>query len=401
MTTATASTIRKKPALMATMVGAIGVVFGDIGTSPLYAVKETFGGHHPLEVSPANILGVLSLVFWAITLLVSLKYVALIMRADNRGEGGILALMALLPQRFRDARTGREHTLLLLVLIGAFTHFYVVFESVAALMVLALWRPRQRLLMVASAVAVLAIAFLYLKLFVATHSQIVMGNYWIQNTLAWYSFELKFAAFYAFGPLGRLLIAFGVAAVIVRLLWPGLDRKALGRFPIDPVTSLVIGVPAIVLMAAVSSSLLVAPNFANRYLLVCSPFLWGICARLYDVAVEGAPRFFRLVVNLVLAAGVLGMASFVTARVKGSDLTVTWSEPFRVSADWIRSRPECRGQMVPVIANDQRAWYKPGYAEDIYNNAYARYLKGFAQPELVFGHDIVPGPLPDAIVIRR
>jgi hypothetical protein len=53
--------------------------------------------------------------------------------------------------------------------------------------------------------------------------------------------------------------------------------------------------------------------------------------------------------------------------------------------------------MVPVIANDQRAWYKPGYAEDIYNNAYARYLKGFAQPELVFGHDIVPGPLPDGL----
>ena len=313
---------------------------------------------------------------------------------------GILALtLALLDEGSRREKAPSRLLvpLLVLILIGAFTHFYVVFESVGALMVLFVWRPRQRLLMVAAAAAVMAISFLYLKLFVATHSQIVMGNYWIQNTLAWYSFELKFAAFYAFGPLGRLLIAFGVAAVIVRLLWQGLDRKALGRFPIDPVTGLVVGVPAIVLLAAVSSSLLVAPNFANRYLLVCSPFLWGICARLYDVAVEGAPRFFRLVVNLVLAAGILGMASFVTARVKGSDLTVTWSEPFRASADWIRSRPECRGQTVPVVANDQRAWYKPGYAEDIYNNAYARYLKGFAQPELVFGHDIVPGPLPDGL----
>ena len=84
---------------------------------------------------------------------------------------------------------------LVLILIGAFTHFYVVFESVGALMVLFLWRPRQRPLMVAAAAGVMAISFLYLKLFVATHSQIVMGNYWIQNTLAWYSFELKFAAF--------------------------------------------------------------------------------------------------------------------------------------------------------------------------------------------------------------
>ena len=81
--------------LRALTLGAIGVVYGDIGTSPLYAMKETFSGHHPLPVTPANILGVLSLVFWAITLLVSIKYVAIIMRADNRGEGGSLALLAL------------------------------------------------------------------------------------------------------------------------------------------------------------------------------------------------------------------------------------------------------------------------------------------------------------------
>ena len=77
------------------VLGAIGVVFGDIGTSPLYALKETFAGHHPLPVIEANILGVLSVMFWTIMLLVSLKYVIIIMRADNRGEGGSLALLAL------------------------------------------------------------------------------------------------------------------------------------------------------------------------------------------------------------------------------------------------------------------------------------------------------------------
>ncbi|MBK7955307.1 MAG: potassium transporter Kup [Candidatus Accumulibacter sp.] len=73
----------------------MGVVFGDIGTSPLYTVKEVFGGHHPLPITADNVLGILSLVFWALTITVSLKYVVFIMRADNKGEGGIMALTAL------------------------------------------------------------------------------------------------------------------------------------------------------------------------------------------------------------------------------------------------------------------------------------------------------------------
>jgi len=74
--------------------GALGVVFGDIGTSPLYTLKEVFGGHH-LALTQDNVLGILSLVFWSLMLVVSLKYVSLMMRADNKGEGGILALLAL------------------------------------------------------------------------------------------------------------------------------------------------------------------------------------------------------------------------------------------------------------------------------------------------------------------
>ncbi|MEW6164615.1 MAG: potassium transporter Kup [Pseudomonadota bacterium] len=74
---------------------ALGVVYGDIGTSPLYAIKEVFGNvHHPVPITPANVLGILSLVFWSLVVVVSFKYVALILRADNRGEGGIMALMA-------------------------------------------------------------------------------------------------------------------------------------------------------------------------------------------------------------------------------------------------------------------------------------------------------------------
>jgi KUP system potassium uptake protein len=77
------------------MVGAIGVVFGDIGTSPLYALKECFAGPHPLALDTHHVMGVLSLIFWSVMLVVSIKYVTFIMRADNKGEGGSLALLAL------------------------------------------------------------------------------------------------------------------------------------------------------------------------------------------------------------------------------------------------------------------------------------------------------------------
>jgi KUP system potassium uptake protein len=77
------------------ILGAIGVVYGDIGTSPLYTIREVFSGNYGIELSEANVMGVLSLVFWALTTVVLLKYMTLILRADNRGEGGILALTAL------------------------------------------------------------------------------------------------------------------------------------------------------------------------------------------------------------------------------------------------------------------------------------------------------------------
>ncbi len=93
-------------------VGAIGVVFGDIGTSPLYAFKETFVGHHPLAVDQLHIFGVVSLIFWSMMLIVTIKYVSVIMRADNRGEGGSLTLLALISRLSPGA--GRARWLVLL-----------------------------------------------------------------------------------------------------------------------------------------------------------------------------------------------------------------------------------------------------------------------------------------------
>ncbi len=86
-------------------IAAIGVVYGDIGTSPLYAMRECFNEEHGVAFTRSNVMGVMSLIFWALTLIVSLKYVAYVLRADNKGEGGILALMALASGALRGTRT--------------------------------------------------------------------------------------------------------------------------------------------------------------------------------------------------------------------------------------------------------------------------------------------------------
>ena len=104
--------------LLPLMVGAIGVVYGDIGTSPLYALKEAFFGPHGIPATHDNVLGVLSLIFWSLIFVVSIKYVSLIMRADNHGEGGIMALMALV-QRATEDRARLRWLLMTLGIFGA------------------------------------------------------------------------------------------------------------------------------------------------------------------------------------------------------------------------------------------------------------------------------------------
>ncbi|WP_263772745.1 potassium transporter Kup [Propionivibrio soli] len=97
---------------------ALGVVYGDIGTSPLYVMKEVFAGIHPIPLNPGNVLGILSLITWALIIIVSVKYVVFIMRADNRGEGGIMALIALALHNAKNNRH-REKAILLAGLVGA------------------------------------------------------------------------------------------------------------------------------------------------------------------------------------------------------------------------------------------------------------------------------------------
>jgi KUP system potassium uptake protein len=97
-----------KEALPALMLGAIGVVYGDIGTSPLYAMKESFVGPHPMAVDKLHIFGVLSLIFWSLMLIVTVKYVLVAMRADNKGEGGSFALLSLISRNLGEKKWTRS-----------------------------------------------------------------------------------------------------------------------------------------------------------------------------------------------------------------------------------------------------------------------------------------------------
>ena len=111
----THGTPQRNTAIAKLAAGAIGIVFGDIGTSPLYAFRETFIGAHPLELDRIHVLGVVSLIFWSMTLVVTIQYVTITMRADNKGQGGSLALVALISGVMRRSKYGW-----LAILLGVF-----------------------------------------------------------------------------------------------------------------------------------------------------------------------------------------------------------------------------------------------------------------------------------------
>ena len=113
--------------------GAIGVVFGDIGTSPLYALKESFVGHHPLAVDRAHVFGVLSLIFWTMMIVVTIKYVFVVLRADNKGEGGSLALLALIRGRLGSSRWSTAMVMLGVIATALFYGDAIITPAISVL----------------------------------------------------------------------------------------------------------------------------------------------------------------------------------------------------------------------------------------------------------------------------
>ncbi|KJC35755.1 potassium transport protein Kup [Bradyrhizobium sp. LTSP885] len=174
------------PLPIATTLGALGVVYGDIGTSPLYALKEAAkAAAHGGDVTSSQVLGVVSLILWALILIISLKYAMLIMRADNRGEGGIVALLALLSARNAQPGTWRVHLLVvgligaaLLYGDGAITPAISVLSAIEGLKVDA---PS-----LAPAVVPITIAILVVLFFIQKHGTGLIGRIFGPVMLVWF-----------------------------------------------------------------------------------------------------------------------------------------------------------------------------------------------------------------------
>jgi len=296
---------------------------------------------------------------------------------------GILVLsLALL----RQHRGPRLPALLALMLVGSFVHFYVLYVSLAVLILLIVFERRDGVVLAAAAFGLVLAAGLYVKLVIEPHTRVSLVDNWYRNDAAWYLAVLKSCVQYTLGTPG-------LAALLLCAIAFLHGRRGSTSFPRDRVTLFLTGAPVLVLLGAIVSSTLLAPNFWDRNLLVVSPFLWALCARAYDVAVEKAAPAVRLALAGTLAVLLLSMASIATARLPGAEARVL-HEPFRQSAAWIRSLPACRGETLPVVTTDSPSWYKPGYAELIYDSAYGYYLRGFATTELVFMRDLALGALP-------
>ena len=174
-----------KPAVPALTLAALGVVFGDIGTIPLYALKESFHATRGLPINEINVLGILSLIFWTITLIVSIKYVLVIMRADNNGEGGIMALLALnLRQKGLSPR--KKFIIIILGFVGASLFFGdgIITPAISVLSAvegLSIATPAFDRFIIPISIGILVALFA-----VQRHGSAVMGKFFGPITLIWF-----------------------------------------------------------------------------------------------------------------------------------------------------------------------------------------------------------------------
>ena len=174
----------KKAALPVITLAALGVVFGDIGTSPLYALRQCFQTAH-LAITQASVLGILSLIFWCMMLTISFKYITIIMRADNNGEGGIMSLLALI---LRTTKIGEKKRLYIIALgfIGASLFFGdgIITPAISVLSAiegLSIATPMFNDWLEPLAIGILAGLFL-----VQRHGTATMGKFFGPLTLLWF-----------------------------------------------------------------------------------------------------------------------------------------------------------------------------------------------------------------------
>lgn len=264
------------------------------------------------------------------------------------------------------------------VAVGAFVHFYLLVTGVVVLFCLFAIYPRYRSSLAVVAVLITAAALAWIKFVVASHSIYVIGSSWIRNSPGWYVQELKLATMEMVGPAAMLAIGVALAAALL-----------VSRRPLTPMLAgsrAMLAVPPLVLAAGIASSVVLAPNFTDRNMLIASPFIWGSAAWLFDAGVARLDRW-RVPVTALIAV-LLVVAGFRIER--RFDAT---NEPFRESARWISAQRDCDGATILVL-DPWLDLYTSNHGQDNARNLYGHYLRPGIRLQPVRDRDVTTTALP-------
>jgi len=303
---------------------------------------------------------------------------------------GILALsLQLLAQRDRRRPPLGVALLFVLIVLGALTHFYLAFVGLAALLALAAL-TQWRVTLLSMFAAVLVLLGGYVEFVVGPHSQFLMQGSWVQSNFNWYVSQLGGVRR---GLLDRWgLVAIGVCAVLLAWRLARMERPRLASAfaaPLsvtgvrslivrsDPFLLFLLAVPVIVIAGAIASSVLLAPNFAERNLMLLAPFFWAASAKLYDLSFHQLPQRLALAANLLLGIVAMAMSSVALDR------DLPRNTPFREAAAWIVGHESCRGESILLVDTSATIITRPGFLERVVPATRARYIGEFAPLQLV------------------
>ncbi len=300
-----------------------------------------------------------------------------------------------------------------LAALGAFTHYFVTFEAVALCLVLALYLPKQRIVLIAFSLLLVSLNALYVRSVVNVFAQFSPTHTWMDNDFDTYVGDigdtLSFLGYKAVAVFGICVLVFVLDLYAERLKFSVISRnysetlrlgvKSFVKWfqAFEPMDAICLFVPLLVIAFSVGSSFL-RPNFNPQNLLIVGPFIWCGCARLYDKALGRTQPYLRLAANAAIAVLLLGMMGVVAGRF------VERNEPWKESAAAVQTYAACRGQVIPVVSEDGPYLRNPKFPDQYAPFLYGYYLNGFAPIRIFELTDIKAGKLPDdvrAIIAQR
>jgi len=324
--------------------------------------------------------------------------------------GAVLLWLGVELPRDRGARKWPLIGLGVAAFIGAFSHFFMTFEAVGLCLVLALYVPRRRIALLGLAAGLVAANALYLKAVIEPDARFSVTHTWMSRNAGAYADNLldslKFlglkevAVLALLGWSGLWLWRAGRAAVNRargRATGTVLARWAAWWRAIEPFTVICWSVPGLVLVFSIASAVLIRPNFTPQNFLVCAPFVWAGCGRLYERWMTRAGPRSAVAIQVAVGLFVLSMAPVVLGRF------VERNEPWKESAEGIRGFEACRDQLIAVVSEDGPWLRDPKFPGDYQAFLYGRYLRGFAPTFTIEHRDVAEGRLdgPTRALLRQ